>query len=104
MTTKSMLVQVRMPPRFVQALDRLSAEGIYTSRSEAILDGVRRLILAFETQDPFRKAFIRSYLDKPAKGSIEELRHTLDRQDIVLSVQKVFGTDRVDDIITEVRR
>jgi len=104
MTTKSMLVQVRMPPRFVQALDRLSEEGIYTSRSDAILDGVRRLILAFETQDPFRKAFIRSYLDKPGKGSIEELRHTLDRQDIVLGVQEMFGTDRIDDIIAEVRR
>jgi len=104
MTTKSMLVQVRMPPRLVQALDQLSAEGLYTSRSEAILDGVRRLVLAFETKDPFRQALIRSYLGKPAKGSIDELQDTLDREDIVRGVKKTFCTDRIEEIIAEVRR
>jgi Arc/MetJ-type ribon-helix-helix transcriptional regulator len=104
MTTKSILVQVRMPPRIVQALDRLSVEGIYSNRSEAILDGVRRLVLAFETKDPFRQALLRSYLDKPAQGSIEELRNTLDREDIVLGVKKTFCTDRIEEIIAEVRR
>ena len=99
-----MLVQVRMPPRLVQALDQLSAEGLYTSRSEAILDGVRRLVLAFETKDPFRQALIRSYLGKPAKGSIDELQDTLDREDIVRGVKKTFCTDRIEEIIAEVRR
>ena len=68
MTSKSMLVQVRMPPRLVQALDQLSEDGIYMNRSEAILDGVRRLVLAFETKDPFREAL--------AKG--DHVRHLFD--------------------------
>jgi len=38
MTTKSMLVQVRMPLRLVRQLDRMTEEGLYSSRSEAVLD------------------------------------------------------------------
>ncbi len=104
MTSNSRLVQVRMPSRLVQALDRLSAEGIYASRSEAILDSVRRLVLAFEPQDPFRQVLVRSWLGKPAQGSIDELKSRLDRQDILQGVRKAFSTDRVDDILAEVRR
>jgi Arc/MetJ-type ribon-helix-helix transcriptional regulator len=99
-----MLVQVRMPPRFVQALDRLSEEGIYSNRSEAILDGVRRLVLAFETKDPFRKALVKSCLGRTGTGSIEELRDLISPEDIAKSITETFGTDQVDRIIKEVRR
>ena len=99
-----MLVQVRMPPRFVQALDRLSEEGIYSNRSEAILDCVRRLVLAFETQDPFRKALVKSCLGRTGTGSIEELRDLISPEDIAKSITEMFGTDQVDRIIKEVRR
>jgi len=104
MTSKSMLVQVRMPPRLVRILDRLSEEGIYSSRSEAILDGVRRLALAFECQDPFHQALLKSYLGKPAKGTIDDLNTTLDRQDIMNGVKKTYGTNSIDEILSEVRR
>ena len=99
-----MLVQVRMPPRFVQALDRLSEEGIYSNRSEAILDGVRRLVLAFETKDPFRKALVKSCLGRTGTGSIEELRDLISPEDIAKSITETFGTDQADRIINEVRR
>jgi Arc/MetJ-type ribon-helix-helix transcriptional regulator len=104
MTTKSILVQVRMPPRIVRALDRLSEEGIYSNRSDAILDGVRRLVLAFETNDPFRKALVKSCLGRTGTGSIEELRNLISMEDIVNSITETFGTDQVDRIIKEVRR
>ena len=104
MTSKSMLVQVRMPPRLVQILDRLSEEGIYSNRSEAILDGVRRLALAFETQDPLRQALLKSFLGKTGKGSIAALDIAIDRQDIMIGVKKVYGTDSIDEILAEVRR
>lgn len=99
-----MLVQVRMPPRLVQALDRLSEEGIYSNRSEAILDGVRRLVLAFETKDPFREALVKSCLGRTGTGSIEELHNLISPEDIMKSITETFGTDQVDRIIKEVRR
>jgi Arc/MetJ-type ribon-helix-helix transcriptional regulator len=104
MTTTSKLVQVRMPQRLVQVLDRLSAEGIYSSRSEAIIDGVRRLVLAYEVEDPFKKALLKSYMGKTVQGSVEDLRNILDPQDIMSGITEAFGTDCIDDIITEVRR
>ena len=99
-----MLVQVRMPPRLVQALDHLSEEGIYTNRSEAILDGVRRLVLAFETKDPFREALAKSCLGRTGTGSIEEIRNLISPEDIEKSIPEAFGTDQIDRIMREVRR
>ena len=99
-----MLVQVRMPPRLVQALDHLSEEGIYTNRSEAILDGVRRLVLAFETKDPFREALAKSCLGRTGAGSIEEIRNLISPEDIAKSITETFGTDQIDRIMREVRR
>lgn len=104
MTTTSKLIQVRMPQRLVQVLDRLSAEGIYSNRSEAIIDGVRRLVLAYEVEDPFRQALLKSYMGKTVQGSIEDLRNILDPQDIMNGITEVFGTNRIDEIIKEVRR
>ena len=104
MTSKSILVQVRMPPRLVQALDQLSEDGIYSNRSEAILDGVRRLVLAFETKDPFRESLAKSCLGRTGTGSIEEIRNLISSEDIAKRIIETFGTDQVDHIIREVRR
>jgi Arc/MetJ-type ribon-helix-helix transcriptional regulator len=104
MTTKSILVQVRMPPHLVQLLDRLAAEGVYSNRSEAIVDGVRRLVLAFETKDPFRQKILNSYLGRTRTGSIDDLRPILDREGIMRGIQDAFGTTGIDEILSEVRR
>ena len=104
MTSKSMLVQVRMPIRLVEALDRLSDEGIYMNRSEAILDGVRRIIIAFEKKDQFREALAKSYLGRKRTGTIEEINHLINPDDIVECIREAFGTDQIDHILQVVRR
>ena len=104
MTTKSMLVQVRMPPRLVEALDRLAKEGLYTSRSEAIHDAVRRIALAYERKDPLRQSIIRKYLGRPGKGSIENLGEVLNPEEITRSLEQAFPGKSIDEIISEVRR
>ena len=104
MTTTNKLIQVRMPQRLVRVLDRLSAEGIYSSRSEAIIDGVRRLVLAYEVEDPFKKALLKSVMGKTQPRSIEDLRNIPDLQEILDGITGAFGTDRIDEIIREVRR
>ena len=104
MTSPTKRIQVRMPERLVQALDQLAADGVYSSRSEAIIDGVRRLVLAYEVDDPFKKIILNSYLGKTVQGSIDDLRGILDPQDIMNGIRDAFGTDSIDQIITEVRR
>jgi Arc/MetJ-type ribon-helix-helix transcriptional regulator len=104
MTIKSRMVQVRMPPRLVEALDHMAGEGLYTSRSEAILDAVRRLALAYERKDPFRQALVRSYMGKKGKGSIDDLILEVDIPETSEAIQKAFPNASIEDIINEVRR
>ncbi len=99
-----MLVQVRIPPRLVGALDRMAKEGLYTSRSEAILDAVRRLALAFEQKDPFRQAVVRKYLGRPGKGSVDQLSSCYEPEEVYEALQRAFPDMTIDDIISEVRR
>ncbi|GAB6284520.1 MAG: hypothetical protein STSR0009_07200 [Methanoregula sp.] len=104
MTTPTKRIQVRMPQHLVQELDQLTADGVYSSRSEAVIDSVRRLVLAYEGDDPFKKVILNSYLSKPVQGSIDDLRGILDPQDIMNGIRDAFDTDSIDQIITEVRR
>lgn len=104
MTSKSMLIQVRMPPRLVQQLDRMTEEGLYTSRSEAILDSVRRLVLGYERSDRFKRALIRSFLRKGGRGSIDDLAREADPDAIAAAIREAYANKSIDEIISEVRR
>jgi Arc/MetJ-type ribon-helix-helix transcriptional regulator len=99
-----MIVQVRMPPRLVQLLDRMAEEGLYASRSEAILDSVRRLAIGYERSDRFRRALIRSYLGKKGPGSVDDLAQDIDPSEIASAIRKAFNTESLEEIINEVRR
>lgn len=99
-----MIVQVRMPPRLVQLLDRMAEEGLYASRSEAILDSVRRLAIGYERSDPFRRVLIRSYLGRKGPGSVDDLAREFDPHEITSAIKKAFNTGSIDEIISEVRR
>lgn len=99
-----MIVQVRMPPRLVQLLDRMAEEGLYSSRSEAILDSVRRLVIGYERSDRFKRALIRSYLGRKGSGSVDDLAQEIDPDEIASAIRKAFKTESIDEIITEVRR
>ena len=104
MTTKSMLVQVRMPPRLVQQLDRMTEEGLYSSRSEAILDSVRRLVLGYERSDRFRRALIKSFLRRGCRGSINDLDRETDISSVASALAATYPEKSIDEILSEVRR
>jgi len=93
-----------MPPRLVDTLDRMAKEGLYTSRSEAILDAVRRLALAFEEKDPLRKALVMKYLGRQGKGSVEQLASCFEPEEVYEAIQKKFPGMTIDEIVREVRR
>lgn len=99
-----MLVQVRMPPRLVQQLDRMTKEGLYSSRSEAILDSVRRLVLGYERSDRFRRALIRSFLRKGGRGSVDDLAGETDPAGVASAIAETYPDQSIDEILSEVRR
>ncbi len=99
-----MLIQVRIPLRLVRQLDRMTQEGLYTSRSEAILDSVRRLVLGYERADRFRLALIRSFSRKPGTKSVEKLSEDLDPGEVAAAIRKAYPGKTIDMIIEEARR
>ncbi len=104
MTVKTILVQVRMPEKLVRTIDALQEEGIYTSRTEVILDSVRRLVMAFQTNDPIKQSVARSLHGKAGSGSFRDIAQEYNPDDIVLALSEAYKTDSIDAIIDEVRR
>lgn len=104
MTAKTILIQVRMPEKLVRTIDALQEEGIYTSRTEVILDSVRRLVSAFQTNDPIKQSVARSLHGNAGSGSFRDIAKEFDPEDIVLALTKAYKTNSIDAIIDEVRR
>ena len=104
MTTKTILIQVRMPEQLVRIIDNLQDQGIYTSRTEVIMDGVRRLISAYQTSDPMKQAVVRSLHGKKGIGSFRDITSAYDPEEVVSALERTFQTNSIDRIIDEVRR
>ena len=98
---KTVLVQARLPERLVQGLDRLVEEGWYRSRTDALEDAIRRLLMRF---------MARSEAGRLAARRLEGRLEDVDPLDIVLGedarrdVVEAFGTDNVDEVIKVIRR
>lgn len=104
MTAKTILIQVRMPEQLVRIIDTLQDQGIYTSRTEVIMDGVRRLVNAYQTNDPLKKAVVCSLHGKKGTGSFRDIASEYDPDEVVSALKKSFKTDSIEQIINEARR
>ncbi|OQA60115.1 MAG: putative nickel-responsive regulator [Euryarchaeota archaeon ADurb.Bin294] len=104
MTAKTILVQIRMPEQLVRTIDSLQDQGIYTSRTEVIMDGVRRLVNAYQTSDPLKQAVIRSLHGKKASISFRDIQSEYDAEEVESSLKKALKTSSIDTIIDEGRR
>jgi Arc/MetJ-type ribon-helix-helix transcriptional regulator len=104
MTSKTILIQVRMPEKLVRIIDALQDKGIYTSRTEVIMDGVRRLVNAYRTDDPLKLAVIRSLHGKKRTGSFRDIGSNFDPEEIASAITRAFQNDSIDQIIDGARR
>jgi len=97
----TVLVQARLSERLVREIDRLVEEGWYKSRTEAIEDAIRGLLMRFRfTGEAGRFVFYRS---EGRLTDVDPLEIVLDpgvREEIV----RAFGTDSVDDVVRIIRR
>jgi len=48
--TEMTIISVRLPKRYIEALDLLVQEGIFITRSEAIRAAIRKLLLQYVSQ------------------------------------------------------
>ena len=104
MAAKKVLIQIRMPEQLVSAIDSLQDQGVYTSRTEVITDGVRRLVNAYQTTDPLKQAVIRSIHGKKASISFRDIQSEYDAEEIEYSIKRELNSSSIEKIIDEGRR
>ncbi len=98
----TILVQARLPRKLVEKLDELVEEGLFSSRSEAVAEAVRRLVLEYDRLIGEDVVFVEKYIAgrKPRveAGSIE-----VDLEEARRKLREVFGSDRVEDALARIR-
>lgn len=93
-------MQVRLPAKLVEMLDKLADEGYYSNRTEAIADAVRRLVEKYSGGGRIAKVVRLYQLGIKAKPvSIE-----VNPQEVRKALSDRFGTDNVDEIMAIIRR
>jgi len=101
---KTVLLQVRVPERIVKELDKLIELGVFRSRSEAIAESLRKLLLEYSKIVSEEELTIILYL-------LGKLKRDLGPRDIVevdvaearKNLRKFFGTDKVDEVLRKIR-
>jgi len=101
---ESVLLQVRVPMRIVKELDKLIEAGIFRSRSEAVAESLRKLLLEYSTLVEGESFIVEAYLsgrlerdlgpNDTVEVSVEEAKENL---------VEFFGTADVDAILKRVR-
>lgn len=101
---KTVLLQVRVPEAIVKELDKLVAAGYFKSRSEAVAEGIRRLLLAYSGVSSGIEAAIRLYAEGALERDLgpEEPFH-VDVEEARKRVLEFFGTDDIDEIVRKLR-
>jgi Arc/MetJ-type ribon-helix-helix transcriptional regulator len=101
MTPKPVILHVRVPGQLIRQIDRMIKTGLDASRSEAILDPVRRMAMGYERSDRFRRALIRSYSGMNGRGSVDD--PAVDHPDVVSAIRDVNGSADIVEIISRER-
>jgi Arc/MetJ-type ribon-helix-helix transcriptional regulator len=101
---KTVLLQVRVPEAVVRELDRLVAAGYFKSRSEAVAEGIRRLLLAYSGAAGSVASLARLHAEgvlerdldpgTPFEVNVEEARRR---------ILEFFGTDSIDEVVRRMR-
>jgi Arc/MetJ-type ribon-helix-helix transcriptional regulator len=104
MRKKNVLLQVRVPEVIVEELDRLVASGYFKSRSEAVAEGIRRLLLAYSTPSKIPGSIFKLTIEASPQqdlgpGDTFEINVEEARKRIL----EFFGSDSVDDVVKKMR-
>ena len=105
--TESILVQVRIPEKLLKKVEKLCKEGYYRSKGDVIIDALRHLLERYEHRDEIGKLTELNILGKAPKKKdfdLTDITIDLDEESILKNLSEHFGTDKVDEIISQMRR
>jgi len=98
------LLQVRVPETMVKELDKLVAAGYFKSRSEAVAEGIRRLLLAYSGAAGSIASLARLYTEGALERDLEPgTPFEIDVDEARRRILEFFGTDSVDEVVKKVR-
>ena len=95
------MLQVKVPERVVLELDKLVESGLFRTRSEAVVEGIRRLIATYSLLDA-PALFVERYL---SGSRIEEdfPEPELDEEEAMRRLTERFGTANADEVLRKMR-
>ncbi|MEM0345481.1 MAG: ribbon-helix-helix protein, CopG family [Thermofilaceae archaeon] len=103
MGRRSVLLQVKVPESVVAALDRLVEAGIFRSRSEAVAEGIRRVLSAYSVLGEglaLIEGYVAGRVEKSlGPGSLVEV----DVEEARRRIAAFFGTDDVSEVLRRLR-
>ncbi|HDD69430.1 MAG TPA: ribbon-helix-helix protein, CopG family [Candidatus Korarchaeota archaeon] len=99
--SSKVVIQVRLPAKLVRELDKLTEEGYYSNRTEAIADAIRHLLERYGRGGKTARV-VRMYLlgRRPSSPGKLEVDVESARQYLI----EQFGTDELDVIVARMRR
>jgi Arc/MetJ-type ribon-helix-helix transcriptional regulator len=101
---KTVLLQVRVPETVVKELDKLVAAGYFKSRSEAVAEGIRRLLLAYSGAAGSIASLVRLYAEGALEQDLEPgTPFEINVDEARRRILDFFGTDSVDGVVKKVR-
>jgi Arc/MetJ-type ribon-helix-helix transcriptional regulator len=101
---KTVLLQVRVPETVVRELDKLVAAGYFKSRSEAVAEGIRRLLLAYSGAAGSVASLARLYAEGVLERDLEPgTPFEIDVDEARRRILEFFGTDSIDEVVKKVR-
>ncbi len=93
-----------MPETLVKELDKLVAAGYFKSRSEAVAEGIRRLLLAYSGAAGSVASLARLYTEGLLERDFEPgTPFEIDVDEARRRILEFFGTDSVDEVVRKVR-
>mgnify|MGYP000356635540 CR=1 FL=1 len=99
---RTILIQIRLPIKLVEKMDRLIKLGYYSSRSEFISDLIRSLDERKFSDE--LALYIENYLNGRIKKERDlKLRVEINIEDVRRKFKEIFGTDDISKILDWVR-
>jgi Arc/MetJ-type ribon-helix-helix transcriptional regulator len=101
---KTVLLQVRVPEAVVRELDRLVAAGYFKSRSEAVAEGIRRLLLAYSGAAGSVASLARLHAEGVLERDLDPgTPFEVDVEEARRHILEFFGTDSIDEVVRRMR-
>ena len=96
------MLQVKVPEEMVAEIDKLVRIGLFRSRSEAVAEGVRRLLLAYSALSG-EAMLVDAYISgRRVRGPVSAPE--VDEEEAKRRIAEFFGTDDVKKVLERMRR